>query len=76
MQIAHKIAAAAQKLDIKPISYLVSQGVPKNAAISICIKALIDEGMTVAQAIDAVLGAGTFKGIADEVWEINNRAKA
>lgn len=72
MEIAAKIAAAAQARDIKPISYLVSQGVPKNAAISLCIKALIDNGLSVDKAIDAVLGKGTFRGIADAVWEINN----
>lgn len=72
MEIATKIAKAAQSLELAPVNYLVSQGVPKSAAISLCIKALMDRGLDVADAIDAVLGKGTFRGISDAVWEINN----
>jgi len=42
---------------------------PINAIISLRILALIHGGMTVTEATDAVLGQGTFKKIADEIYE-------
>lgn len=47
----------------------------KNAAISQKILAKIATGMTVAEAIDAVLGAGTHARIASDVYDAL-RAKA
>jgi len=41
----------------------------KNAEISIKILEKIAEGMTVRQAIDTVLGAGTAEKIAGEVYD-------
>ena len=41
----------------------------KNAAISLRILEIIALGNTVQQAIDAVLGAGTYEKIASDVWE-------
>jgi hypothetical protein len=75
MHIGNKIAKAARELNSKPIAYLMSQGVPKSAAISLCIKTLIDMGMPVDKAIDTVLGAGTFRAISDDVWETLNADK-
>ena len=41
----------------------------KNAEISRRILARIANGATVAQAVDAVLGAGTFDGLAGDIYE-------
>jgi len=41
----------------------------KTATISAMILAQVEKGLTVREAIDAVLGAGTFERIAGEVWE-------
>lgn len=41
----------------------------KNQNISARIAAKVAEGMTVDQAVDFVLGAGTFQKIAGEVYE-------
>jgi hypothetical protein len=55
----------------------MSQGLTKDQAISVTIKGLIDHlGFSVNDAMDAVLGVGTFKELADEVWEVNNRKAA
>lgn len=63
------------------VAYLRSQGVAvepneatANAIVSLCITTLSETGMSVAKAMDVVLGAGTFQKIADQVWEINNAA--
>jgi hypothetical protein len=40
----------------------------KNLVFSVCIKTLVDAGVSVRDAIDAVLGVGTFEGIAGEVY--------
>jgi hypothetical protein len=47
----------------------------KNAAISAQILAAISEGKTVAEAMDAVLGAGTYAKLRSELYE-ELRAKA
>jgi hypothetical protein len=39
-----------------------------NQKISLAIISKIQGGMTVEQAVDAVLGAGSFKKIAEDVW--------
>ena len=41
----------------------------KNAAISQAIKTLIDSGVTVKDAVDTVLGSGTFDAIASDVYD-------
>ena len=41
----------------------------KNAKISGMIMARVQSGQTLTEAMDAVLGAGTFERIAGEVWE-------
>lgn len=41
--------------------------------ISERICALVEAGATVPQAVDAVLGEGTFRRLADELWEEFNR---
>lgn len=41
----------------------------KNAALSLRILLKMSEGMTPDQALDAVLGAGTFQRIAGEVYD-------
>jgi hypothetical protein len=41
----------------------------KNLVFSVCIKTLVDAGMDVAAATDAVLGAGRFMEIANAVYE-------
>ena len=41
----------------------------KNLVFSVCIKTLIEAGMDVAAATDAVLGAGRFMEIANSVYE-------
>ena len=40
----------------------------KNAKISMAILAKMAQGMTVRQAIDAVLGAGTAERVIADVW--------
>lgn len=41
----------------------------KNSIISAAIYAKMGEGMTLPQAIDAVLGSGTFEKLAGEVYD-------
>jgi hypothetical protein len=41
----------------------------KNQAISAAILAKIAAGMTVQEAIDAILGAGTYERVAGEVYD-------
>lgn len=41
----------------------------KNAEISLRILSKKAEGLSLPEAVDAVLGAGTYRRIADEVWE-------
>jgi hypothetical protein len=40
----------------------------KNFVISLCLKTLIDAGATPQEALDAVLGEGTYESILTEVW--------
>ena len=45
-----------------------------NAKISAAILALVAEGKTLPEAFDAVLGAGAYRDLANEIWEAaNNR---
>lgn len=46
----------------------------KNAQISALIVAKMAEGLDIAQAVDAVLGAGTYMKLATEVWEAARKA--
>lgn len=64
----------------KVTGYLASHGVkPENTdefkmgVVSLTIKGLIDVGMTVPDAVDEVLGAGSFNRISDDCWETLNR---
>jgi hypothetical protein len=41
----------------------------KNLVLSVCIKTLVDAGMDIADATDAVLGVGRFMEIANAVYE-------
>ncbi len=41
----------------------------KNLVFSVCIKTLVDAGMDIADATDAVLGVGRFMEIASAVYE-------
>lgn len=41
----------------------------KNSAISVRILALIIDGATLSEAIDAVLGAGTYSGIVSDLYD-------
>jgi len=41
----------------------------KNLIFSACIKTLVDAGVSVRDAVDAVLGTGRFDDIASEVYE-------
>jgi len=41
----------------------------KNLVFSVCIKTLVDAGMDIADATDAVLGVGRFMEIANAVYE-------
>ena len=47
----------------------------KNAAISRMIMKKVAEGMTLAAAIDAVLGAGRYEGIVSGVYEKLNACR-
>lgn len=40
----------------------------KNLVISVAIKALVDQGLTVRAAYDAVLGAGAYEKMAHQVY--------
>jgi len=46
-----------------------AQGATKNQAITMLLKELIDGGIPVAVAIDAVLGEGTHAKIAGDIWQ-------
>jgi hypothetical protein len=48
-------------------------GNQKNAAISDRILNLIADGKSVPESIDSVLGEGTYKRLADDLWEAFNR---
>lgn len=41
----------------------------KNAVFSICIKTLVDAGVSVRDAVDAVLGAGRFDAMASDIYD-------
>lgn len=45
-----------------------------NQVISARIVAKMAEGFDIAQAVDAVLGAGTYMKLATEVWEAARKA--
>ena len=47
--------------------------IEKNAAISLAILTLIEWGVPGRDAVDAVLGAGTFEKIASDIWEEFNK---
>ncbi|MGL4975998.1 MAG: hypothetical protein ACRC56_11940 [Bosea sp. (in: a-proteobacteria)] len=42
---------------------------PKNTQISLAILALIEEGLSLREAIDVVLGAGTFSALAGDLYD-------
>lgn len=72
---AAKISAEARATKAAPIRYLVSQGVPKNVAISMTILALQEEGLSLEVAFDAVLGKGSYAALAGAVWtELRQKA--
>jgi hypothetical protein len=48
---------------------ITSTGCTKNEAITAVIRTLIDAGIPVRAAFDAVLGAGSYEALAGEVWE-------
>ena len=45
----------------------------KNEVISTLIIGLVNEGTPVRDAVDAVLGAGTYEKIASDIWEEMNK---
>lgn len=47
------------------------QTTDKNLVITAAIKSSIESGLSVDQAIDFVIGEGTFKSIANSLWEAN-----
>ena len=51
---------------------LKEQKMTKTQAISSRIAALIANGYSIPQAIDAVMGAGTYARIASDVWDALN----
>jgi hypothetical protein len=48
---------------------LAETALTKAQALLMAIKLLVDAGIPVDQAMDFVLGAGTYREIADSVWE-------
>ena len=65
----------------KVVAYLRSQGIDlqpteqtANAVISLCILTLKENGMTIEEAADFILGEGTVKRISDAVWEHCNQS--
>jgi len=40
----------------------------KNLVFSVCIKTLVDAGVSVRDAVDAVLGTGRFDDIASDIY--------
>lgn len=48
---------------------IIETGCSKNQAISLVIQTLVEAGISVKQATDAVLGEGTYQQIADATWE-------
>ena len=40
----------------------------KRFVIALCVKTLTDNGMSVKNAFDFVMGDGTYDGIVDQVW--------
>ena len=55
---------------IDALNYAITTtGCTKNQAISLVITSLVESGIPVRKAIDAVLGEGTAQQIADNTWE-------
>lgn len=57
----------------EPIRTTEPRAMNAKQIISERICALVEAGATVPQAVDAVLGEGTFRRLADELWEEFNR---
>ncbi len=53
----------------------MSNEAAKNAKISALILAKVAEGMSASQAVNAVLGAGTFEKLAGELYEALRASK-
>ena len=60
---------------IKALNFAVTTtGCTKNQAISLVIKTLVETGIPLRTAYDAVLGEGSYRKLADEVWEALQQA--
>jgi hypothetical protein len=55
---------------IKALNFAITTtGCTKNQAISLVIKTLVETGIPLRTAYDAVLGEGSYDELAGEVWE-------
>jgi hypothetical protein len=56
---------------VKALNLAITEtGCTKEQAISMVISALVDAGIPIQQAMDSVLGPGTYQEIADSTWEL------
>ena len=55
---------------VKALNYALTEtGCTKNQAISMVIVSLVEAGISMQKATDAVVGPGTFQMISDTCWE-------
>jgi hypothetical protein len=67
--IALQTMAATNPGIIQALNYAITAtGCTKNEAITAVIKALVDTGIPLPAAYDAVLGQGSYQELAGEVW--------
>lgn len=56
---------------VKALNFALTEtGCTKEQAISMVITTLVEAGISIQQATDAVLGPGTYQLIADTTWEM------
>ena len=56
---------------VQALNYAITKtGCTKNQAISMVVLTLVETGIALPKALDAVLGAGTYRMISDTTWEL------
>jgi hypothetical protein len=56
---------------VKALNYTLTEtGCTKDQAISIVITSLVEAGISIQKATDAVVGPGTYQQISDTCWEM------
>jgi hypothetical protein len=56
---------------VKALNYALTEtGCTKDQAISMVITSLVEAGISIQKATDAVVGPGTYQRISDTCWEL------